>query len=97
MNLKEFGIGDIIRSAQAVINNDEVLKAESSDLLTRLAEDRFNLIVVGRFRRGKSTLMNAILGGDHLPTGIVPLTSVITTLLAGHRSVNAPWAAESIL
>lgn len=73
MNLKDyeqekFGIGDIIRSAQAVINNDEVLKAESRDLLTRLAEDRFNLMVVGRFSRGKSTLMNAILGGNHLPT-----------------------------
>jgi type IV secretory pathway ATPase VirB11/archaellum biosynthesis ATPase len=66
MNLKEyeqekFGIGDIIRSAQAVINNDEVLRAECRDLLTRLAEDRFNLMVVGRFSRGKSTFMNAIL------------------------------------
>jgi len=39
MNLKDyeqekFAIGDIIRSAQSVINNDEVLKAESRDLLT---------------------------------------------------------------
>jgi phosphosulfolactate synthase (CoM biosynthesis protein A) len=90
MNLKEyeqekFGIGDIIRSAQAVINHDEVLQAECRDLLTRLAEDRFNLMVVGRFSRGKSTLMNAILGGSHLPTGIVPLTSVITTVRYGSR------------
>ena len=90
MNLKEyeqekFGIGDIVRSAQAVINHDEVLQAECRDLLTRLAEDRFNLMVVGRFSRGKSTLMNAILGGNHLPTGIVPLTSVITTVRYGSR------------
>lgn len=90
MNLKDyeqekFEIGDIIRSAQAVIKNDELLQAECRDLLTRLAEDRFNLMIVGRFSRGKSTLMNAVLGGNHLPTGIVPLTSVITTVRYGSR------------
>jgi GTPase Era involved in 16S rRNA processing len=42
-------------------------------------------MVVGRFSRGKSTLMNAILGRDYLPTGIVPLTSVITTVRYGSR------------
>jgi small GTP-binding protein len=90
MDLKEyeqekFGIADIIRSAQAVETKDEALQSECRDLLTRLAEDRFNLLVVGRFSRGKSTLMNAILGGDLLPTGTVPLTSVITTVRYGSR------------
>ena len=91
MDLKEyeqekFGIADIIRSAQAVETKDEALQSECRDLLTRLAEDRFNLLVVGRFSRGKSTLMNAILGGDLLPTGTVPLTSVITTVRYGSRN-----------
>lgn len=49
-----------------------------ADLLSRLARDRFNLVTVGRFNRGKSSLMNALLGGSFLPMGIVPLTSVIT-------------------
>ena len=53
------------------------------DLFARLAEDRFNLVVAGRFSRGKSSLMNAILGMDRLPTGVVPLTSVITTVTYG--------------
>jgi len=52
-------------------------------LFARLAEDRFNLVVVGRFSRGKTTLMNAMLGTDRLPTGIVPVTSVITTVTYG--------------
>ncbi|MFC5862252.1 dynamin family protein [Acidicapsa dinghuensis] len=82
---EKFGIADIIRSAQAVDTKDQDLAQECRDLLTRLAEDRFNLLVVGRFSRGKSTLMNAILGGDLLPTGIVPLTSVITTVRYGSR------------
>ena len=51
--------------------------------VVRLAEDRFNLVVVGRFSRGKSSLMNAILGRYRLPTGVVPLTSVITTVTYG--------------
>jgi small GTP-binding protein len=53
------------------------------DLFVRLAEDRFNLVVVGRFSRGKTSLMNAMLGTDRLPTGIVPVTSVITTVTYG--------------
>jgi GTP-binding protein EngB required for normal cell division len=43
-------------------------------------------LVVGRFNRGKSTLLNAILGRSYLPTGIVPLTSVITTIRYGSRA-----------
>ena len=39
-------------------------------LLSRLAEDRFNLAVVGQFKRGKSSLMNAVIGMDRLPTVI---------------------------
>lgn len=52
-------------------------------LLVKLAEDRFNLAVVGQFKRGKSSLMNAVIGRDVLPTGLLPLTSAITTLCYG--------------
>jgi len=56
---------------------------------TRAAEDRFNLVVLGEFKRGKSTLINALLGRDVVPTGVVPLTSVVTTIGAGSR--DALW------
>jgi len=82
---KKFAIAEVIRLAQAIDTKDETLRSECRDLLARLAEDRFNLLVVGRFSRGKSTLMNALLGGDYLPTGIVPLTSAITTVRYGSR------------
>jgi GTPase Era involved in 16S rRNA processing len=90
MDLKEyeqrkFALAEIIRSTRAVETEDAELLAASRELQARLAEDRFNLLVVGRFSRGKSTLMNAMLGGDYLPTGIVPLTSVITTVRYGSR------------
>jgi GTP-binding protein EngB required for normal cell division len=60
-------------------------RSRLTELFTRLAEDRFNLVVAGRFSRGKSTLMNAILGVDRLPTGILPLTSVITSVAYSSR------------
>ena len=53
------------------------------ELLVKLAEDRFNLVVLGLFKRGKSSLMNAIIGRELLPTGLLPLTSVVTTLRFG--------------
>jgi GTP-binding protein EngB required for normal cell division len=90
MNLKEyeqakFSLAEIVRSAQAIDSKDSDLQSASRELLTRLAEDRFNLMLVGRFSRGKSTLINAVLGYPYLPTGILPLTSVITTVRYGSR------------
>ena len=40
-------------------------------LRDRLAEGRFQLAVLGQFKRGKSTLLNALLGEDILGTGIL--------------------------
>lgn len=82
---RKFVLAEVIRSAQAIDTKNNELQADCRDLLARLAEDRFHLMVVGRFSRGKSTLMNAILGDAHLPTGIVPLTSVITTVRYGSK------------
>jgi GTP-binding protein EngB required for normal cell division len=91
MDLKQyeqakFAMAEIIRVAEAVDTKDQELLSASRDLLMRIADDRFNLMLVGRFSRGKSTLINAILGAAHLPTGILPLTSVITTVRYGSRT-----------
>lgn len=48
---------------------DEERLRRLQDLLVKLAEDRFNLVVLGQFKRGKSSLMNALLGRDLLPPG----------------------------
>ena len=58
---------------------------ECRQLMVKLAEDRFALAVVGQFKRGKSSLMNAIIGQDILPTGVLPLTSAITVLKYGPK------------
>lgn len=53
------------------------------DARVRIERDRFNLAVIGEFKRGKSTLLNALLGRELVPTGVVPLTSVVTLVRAG--------------
>ena len=52
----------------------------------RLEEERVNLVVLGEFKRGKSTLVNALVGSEVVPTGVLPLTAVVTVLRYGERS-----------
>lgn len=49
----------------------------------KLAEMTFNLVVAGQFKRGKSSVINALLAESVLPTGVVPLTSIVTAVRHG--------------
>jgi GTPase Era involved in 16S rRNA processing len=44
-------------------------------LRDRLARSEFRLAVLGQFKRGKSTFINALLGAPLLPMALVPLTA----------------------
>jgi len=77
----------MIRAALYVAraSEDQLAEKRARELLARLAADRFQLAVVGQFSRGKTTLMNALLGAAYLPMGALPMTSVITTVRFGSR------------
>ena len=62
--------------------NETVGKA-IQELELKLLEGHFNLAVLGQFKRGKTTLINAMLGSQLLPTAVVPLTSIITLIKYG--------------
>ena len=47
------------------------------DLVRKLDEDRFHLVVVGEFNHGKSSFVNALLGESVLATGVTPTTAAI--------------------
>jgi GTP-binding protein EngB required for normal cell division len=49
-----------------------------ASLHERLVEGRLQVAVLGQFKRGKSSFLNAMLGESLLPTGVVPLTAVAT-------------------
>jgi GTP-binding protein EngB required for normal cell division len=52
-------------------------------LRDRLAAARLRVLVAGEAKRGKSTLINALLGQEVLPAGVTPLTSVATGVRYG--------------
>jgi small GTP-binding protein len=55
-------------------------------LAARLNEGRYHLAVLGQFKRGKSTLLNALTGDSILPVGVVPLTAAPTFLQYGETA-----------
>ncbi|MEW6245058.1 MAG: dynamin family protein [Bacillota bacterium] len=56
------------------------LKESLWELRALFQRDILRVVVVGEFKKGKSTFINAILGEELLPTGVVPLTSTITVI-----------------
>jgi hypothetical protein len=59
------------------------LAADVSARAARLRAGRFFVACLGQFKRGKSTLLNALLGYELLPTGVIPVTSTVTVLRDG--------------
>ena len=49
-------------------------------VLKRLTEDNFNVAIIGEFKRGKSTLINALLGKDILPMDVLPTTATLNKI-----------------
>ncbi|MFZ0287425.1 MAG: dynamin family protein [Terriglobales bacterium] len=68
----------------------------------RVAEGRFYVACVGQFKRGKSTLLNALMGEPILPSGVAPVTTVPTILRFGEshaarvRLENGEWTDIAI-
>ena len=49
-------------------------------LREKLRTGEVRLAVLGQMKRGKSSLLNSLLGENILPTGVLPLTSVVTEI-----------------
>jgi GTP-binding protein EngB required for normal cell division/Mg2+ and Co2+ transporter CorA len=63
----------------------EPVAEEASELAARVSEGRFYVACVGQFKRGKSTLLNALVGHEVVPTGYVPVTAVPTVIRFGDK------------
>lgn len=70
---------------------------EASELAARVSEGRFFLACIGQFKRGKSTLINALIGESVLPSGFIPITALPTVVRYGAerrarvRRQNGSW------
>lgn len=54
-------------------------------LKEKITNNEFYTAFIGQFKRGKSSLINSILGQNILPTSVIPVTSVITILKYGEN------------
>jgi len=68
------------------------LARRAQRLADRIATQRFHIAVLGEFKRGKSTLVNALIGQPLLPSGVVPLTTVATEVHFGSEQTTVIFA-----
>src|SRR6185503_21307121 len=73
------GLSGVAQRLGAKSLNDRI----GRDLVRKLEEDRFHLVVVGEFNHGKTTFVNALLGRQALPVGVTPTTAVIHHIVYG--------------
>lgn len=63
-----------------------------------LENDKFMITVLGEFNRGKSTMVNALLGQDIIPTAIRPTTAALHFIRYGQKpAIQVHKADHSVL
>jgi GTP-binding protein EngB required for normal cell division len=73
-----------IASLAEELDHDQI-RNDAREAAERISEGRFYVACVGQFKRGKSTLLNALTGISVLPTGVIPVTTIPTILRFGDR------------
>jgi GTP-binding protein EngB required for normal cell division len=92
------GADRLLRLAELAssLGSDEAGR-EARELAARVAEGLFYVVCVGQFKRGKSTLINALIGEHVLPAGFTPVTAIPTVVRYGERIAgrvrlgDGPW------
>lgn len=82
---KKNALVGLIKESSEVINDISLTQyAEGlKQLGSKVDNDTFKIQIVGTFKNGKSTFINALLGEDILPTKILPCTAVINEIKYG--------------
>lgn len=74
---------ELLGLVDALMQVEAVRGCPCEELREKLVSNSFNLVVLGQFKRGKTSLINALLGIDILPVAVVPLTSITTIITYG--------------
>ncbi len=75
--------GDLSECIEDMLAIGNIRRSPCEELRDKIRTDTFNLVVVGQFKRGKTSLINALLGNEILPVSVVPLTSIVTIMTYG--------------
>jgi GTPase Era involved in 16S rRNA processing len=74
---------ELLKTIDSMSAIEGVTGSPCEELKEKIQNNVFNLVVLGQFKRGKTSLINALLGAEILPTAVVPLTSIATILKYG--------------
>lgn len=74
---------ELLRCIDEMLTIEAIRGCPCEELREKIEKNTFNLVVVGQFKRGKTSLINALLGADILPVAVVPLTSIVTIITYG--------------
>lgn len=66
---------DLLQCIDEMLAIENIRGCACEELREKIRTNTFNLVVVGQFKRGKTSLINALLGAEILPVAVVPLTS----------------------
>ena len=67
-------------------SNQKTLVKELETLFLKHREERFYVAILGLFKRGKSSIINALLNQEVLPSAVIPVTSIITLIEHSDRT-----------
>lgn len=67
-------------------SNQKTLVKELETLFLKHREERFYVAILGLFKRGKSTIINALLNQEVLPSAVIPVTAIITLIEHSERT-----------
>ena len=82
---------EITKEMRDVFSQYELTRKElhrTEELIDKIENQKITISVIGQFKRGKSMLVNSILGDRILPIGIVPVTAVVTTIEYGEKAAT---------
>lgn len=79
--MRELRADSFVRRILSAKDMEAVRRWES--LLQRRLEEPFSIVVMGDFKRGKSTFINAILGKQVVPSNVTPETVTINRIFYG--------------
>ena len=73
-------------AAQIYLDPKQVEEKKAAlEIERKRTSEPFNVLVIGAFSSGKSTMINALIGEDLLPTGFLPETAVLGELHYGEQ------------
>src|SRR5712692_5590173 len=78
--------GDLVRTEDSALSTYGAFgeaRASLDELARKVGEGVFRVLVLGEFKRGKSTLINALLGVPILPANVTPTTALLTLIKYG--------------